>query len=483
MKDLKEKTIRGGFAKLGAQVAGLFIRFGSLVVLARLLDPKDFGLVGMVTAVTGIFGLFKDVGLSLVTVQRASITNEQISTLFWINILVGAMLGLLSLAIAPVLVSLYHEPRLFWVAAVLGIAFLFNAAGVQHAAILQRELRFGGLAVIEIVSLLVSSAIGIGMAFSGYGYWALVGMAISLPIVSTIYTWLMTAWVPGAPVRDRELSSMIRFGGVVTLNGLVSYFSYNLEKVLLGRFWGAESLGMYGRAYQLCNFPTEGINSTGYAVAFSALSRLQNDPTRFKAYFLKGYSLTVTLTAPISAACALFANDIVAVVLGPKWEDAAQILRLLTPTIMVFALLNPMGWMLNSLGKVERSLNMALVIAPIVMLGYLLGLPYGPVGVAVGYSVTMVGLCMPMIAWAIKGTIVSFRDIWQAVRSPIISTIIAAAIASCVAIIGGQIPSPFPRLMIGGGVLTLAYLWMLLYVMGERGTYVNLFQSLTGRVD
>ena len=108
MKDLKERTLRGGFAKVCAQGANFLLRIGALMVLARLLDPKDFGLVGMVTAVTGVFSLFKDAGLSMATVQRTTITNEQVSTLFWINMLVGAILGLLSLAIAPILVSFYH---------------------------------------------------------------------------------------------------------------------------------------------------------------------------------------------------------------------------------------------------------------------------------------------------------------------------------------------------------------------------------------
>ena len=239
MKDLKERTLRGGFAKVCAQGASFILRIGSLMVLARLLDPKDFGLVGMVTAVTGVFSLFKDAGLSMATVQRATITNEQVSTLFWINMLVGAVLGLLSLAIAPILVSFYQEPRLFWVTAALATGFLFNAAGVQHSALLQRQMRFTTLSVIEIISLLVSIAVGIGMAVGGYGYWALVGMAVILPAVSTVCLWSIATWVPGMPHRGVGIGSMMRFGGTATLNGLVVYIAYNLEKVLSGAILGS----------------------------------------------------------------------------------------------------------------------------------------------------------------------------------------------------------------------------------------------------
>ena len=174
MKDLKERTLRGGFAKVGAQGASFILRIGSLMVLARLLDPEDFGLVGMVTVVTGVFSLFKDAGLSVATVQRATITKEQVSTLFWINMLVGAVLGLLSLAIAPILASFYHEPRLFWVTVAMATGFLFNAAGVQHSALLQRDMRFGALSAIEIISLLVSIAVGIGLPWGAtdIGLWS-----------------------------------------------------------------------------------------------------------------------------------------------------------------------------------------------------------------------------------------------------------------------------------------------------------------------
>ncbi len=144
------------------------------MILARLLDPKDFGLVGMVTAFTGILALFRDFGLSSASIQRANVTDEQISTLFWINLAVGAFLGVLAVAMAPVVAAFYHEPRLSTVTTALAASFVFNAAGVQHGAILQRQMRFTALAVINTAGLLVGSLVGIGGALAGYGYWALI---------------------------------------------------------------------------------------------------------------------------------------------------------------------------------------------------------------------------------------------------------------------------------------------------------------------
>ena len=438
MQDLKGKTIRGGLARLCAQGASFLLRMGSLVVLARLLGPKDFGLVGMVTAFTGVLGLFRDFGLSAAAVQRTIVTEEQISTLFWINILVGVLLGLVALAMAPAIAAFYHEPRLFWVTVVLATGFLFNAAGVQHSALLQRQMRFTALAVISVVSLIVGTAIAIGGAKAGYGYWALVAMTVTHPLIATIGFWLTAGWVPGMPHRRAGIRSMMHFGGTLTLNGLVAYVAYNAEKVMIGRFWGADAIGIYGRAYQLVNIPTDNLNSAVGEVAFSALSRLQDDPIRLKSYFLKGFSLVLGLTLPITIACALFADDVVFVVLGPKWKDAVAIVRLLAPTIAIFAIINPLGWLIYSIGLVARCLKIALVFAPIMITGYVMGLPYGPKGVAFAYSAVMTLWVIPHILWCVHGTAISLRDILLAVSRPLASGIVAGGLAFGVRLICGH---------------------------------------------
>lgn len=481
MKDLKEKVIRGGFAKICAQATSLALRTGSLMVLARLLDPKDFGLVGMVTVFTGVLNLFRDFGLSTATVQRMDVTEEQISTLFWINILVGVILGILLAGMAPAVAAFYHEPHLLWVTIILATSFIFNGAGVQHLALLERQMRFTTLAAIDIISLVASSSIGIGMAMVGFRYWALVAAAVSPPFVTTLCLWLAAGWIPRRPRSRVGIHSLLRFGGTLTLVNFIVYVAYNLEKVLLGRFWGADALGIYGRAYQLSNLPTENLNSAFWGVAFSGLSRVRNEPNRFKNYFLRGYSLILALTIPITIAAALFAHDLIFVLLGPKWNNVAEIFRLLTPTILIFALINPLAWLTFSLGMVGRNLKLVLVLALLVIAGYAMGLPYGPKGVAFGYSAAMTLWAVPHIAWCVHGTVVSLRDILLASSRPLVSGIVAAAIAWGVQFICGQSLSPLPRLILGATVLLGAYVGMLFYVMGQKTVYVNLLQGLSRR--
>jgi O-antigen/teichoic acid export membrane protein len=480
MEDLKARTIRGGAARICALAASSLIRVASMMILARLLDPQDFGLIGMATAFTGVLFLFRDFGLSTATIQRDTVSDEQTSTLFWINFLIGAVLTLATVLCAPLVASFYHEPRLLWVTRLVATGFLVNGAGVQHSALLQREMRFTALAVIDVISLILSSAIAIGAALAGYGYWALVAMTVSLPLAGTVGLWFATSWVPGMPRRQIGIGKIMRFGSTVTVTSLVLYVAFNLDKVLLGRFWGSQAIGIYGRAFQLIRIPTDNLNSTVGEVAFSALSRVQGDPGRLRAYFLRGYSLVLALTLPLTVACGLFADDIVAVLLGPKWKGAAQIFRLLAPTILVFAITNPLGWLLTSLGMVGRGLKIACVIAPIMTIGYVLGLHAGASGIALAYSVTMLLWIVPIDIWAVRDTGVYFRDLVVVVTRPLTSITVAAGIAFCARLFYGHLLPVLPRLVLESALLLGIYFAFLLFVAGQKALFEDLIRGWKG---
>jgi len=477
MDGLKHKAVRGGFAKLIGQAANVALRLGSLAVLARLLDPKDFGLVAMVTVVTGAYELFTSAGLSSATIQKETVTDEQMSTLFWINMLVGVVLSALCLATAPALVAFYDEPRLAWVTAAMAAGFVFNAAGVQHSARLQRQLRYTAISAIEILSLAASIVVGIGLAVAGVGYWALVAMALVSPVVSTFCMWAVAGWVPTMPRRGAGIGSMLRFGGTVTLNGVLVYVAYNVEKILLGRFWGADALGIYGRANQLINFPTANLNAAIGVVAMAALARLQSEPKRYRSYFLKAYTLVNSVTIPTTIFCAIFADEIVFIVLGPKWAEAATIFRLLAPTVLIFGVINPLFWLLISSGLQTRSLLISLVIAPLVIVAYIAGLPYGPRGVALAYSLALTLWLVPHVIWCVRGTMIAPSDLLECLRRPLL-----AAVASAVVGLGIQsaaaLPSPFLSLALGGGAMVVAYVGILLLAMGQKAFYLDVFRAM-----
>lgn len=478
MKDLKSRTISGGFARLTAQGATFFLRLGSLMVLARLLGPKDFGLVGMVTAFTGVLELCRDFGLSAATVQRETITDDQVSTLFWINMGFGVVLAGIMVALSPEIARFYHEPRLTAVTCVLALGLIFNAAGVQHAALLQREMRYTALAMISVGALFAGTLLAIGGAKAGYGYWSLVAMSVTVPFGNTLGFWLATRWIPGRPRRRSGIRSMVRFGGTLTATGLLVYFSNNMDKVLIGRYWGSAAIGLYGRAYQLINIPTSNLNSAAGEVAFSALSRLQNDRALRRSYFLKGFSLVLALTMPLTIGCELFARDFVRVLLGAKWMEAVPVLRWLAPTILVFAVANPLSWLLTSSGQVSRLMKMSMVIAPVLILGYAIGVPYGPIGVARAYSGVMILWLFPLMAWATNGTEISVLDVLKTVWPPLASSLFGGILAFGTASLLAVSFRPVARLSLECGVLFAVFSACLMVGDGQRALYLGLLRGM-----
>lgn len=477
MHDLKRRTVRAGIINIGARGVGFMIRIVSIMIMGRLLTPEDYGLVTMVTAFTGVLNMFGCFGLFQAAIQRNQLSERESSSLFWLNMTFGALLALAVILAAPMVSAFYREPRLLAIMNVMAFAFIITAAGVQHSVLLQRRMAFGALATIEIGALLTATAVSIGMAMNGFEYWSIVSMSIALPLATTIGLWLSTGWIPGRPQIAAGLSSMLQFGGGTTLTGFLYYITINIDKLLLGRFWGTEATGLYSRSFYLINFPTENLNTTIGEIAFAALSRTRDDPERFRRYFLKAYSLVVTLTLPLTIVSMAFADDLIVVVLGPKWVNAVEIFRILAPTILVFAISSPLSWLLTALGLVKRSVYIGLFTAPLMITGVLIGLPYGPRGVAIAYSTVMVAKVIPVVLWALHGTGVRVRDVVAALANPLAASAVAAGVAFGVRALLAPPLSPVLRLALEVGSFGAVYVAVLLLIAGEKALYLDLFRA------
>jgi O-antigen/teichoic acid export membrane protein len=479
--DLKQKTIRGGAATILGQGLNFAVQISSLALLARLLSPTDYGLQGMVLTLTGVFALFQDAGLSAATVQSNTLTHEQISTLFWVNCAAGAFFSMLIASLGPFMALFYKDHRLLWITIVSATVFFLNGIAVQHRALMNRSMRFVTIAKIDAAALILSTVICIVMAVLGFGYWSLVVRAVSTALIAAIGVFVAVPWLPGGPSRLSEIRPMMRFGGTVTLNSLVTYIGYNTEKILLGRFWGAAPLGLYGRAYQLANLPVQQLMGAVGTVAFPVLSRLQDDAERLHRVYFKFHTAVVSITVPVVICCTLFADEIIGTLLGPKWAGTATILRLLSPTILFFALVNPLAWYLKSTGRVARSLYIALVIAPVVIIGVVAGLRHGPAGVALGYSTAMVLLSVPLVAWVRHGTGIKTRDYLNCIKLPVVAGVTGGAAGWLFrAGVHSHLQS-LPLLIAEVAISLLVYAWLLLYIFGQKPLYLDLLSNLLQR--
>ena len=291
------------------------------------------------------------------------------------------------------------------------------------------------------------------------------------PFALTSGLWLATRGrLPGRPDWSLDMRPLTDFSFTLMLNQLVVFLAYNAEKVLLGRFWGADALGLYGRVSQIIGMPTAQLHSAVGGVVFSTLSRLQSDQPRFRRYFLKVYSLVITLTAPTTILAVVLADEIVLVLLGPKWIEAAAIFRLLSPTVLIFGLINPLAWLLLANGLQRRSLQLAFVIAPLCIASYLVGLPYGPKGVALCYSLGLGLWLVPHMIWSVHGTNVSAMDLMQAAWRPVLAALGAGLLVllAKLSLVVDAAAHPLVVLVVGGSALAATYLTILVGFPQQR---------------
>lgn len=461
-------VVGGATVVLGGRVIGLAISFGSLAFLARLLTPADYGLLAMILSITAFLSVFSDMGLTLVTVQRPQISQEQLSTLFWVNAAFGLFLGVVAVTLAPALVWFYQDPRLLLATIALAGVFPLSSLGVQHQALLKRHMMFHRLAVVRLLGQGIGATTAIVAAYGGLGYWALVSQPLATITGQTIAAWVLMRWRPGGPRRCEELRSMLGFGGRLTIHGILGYFANRLDKVLLGRFFGSSSLGLYSMAYNLMTKPIMLAGGSVGDAAIPVLSRAARNPAVMRAAYRRLLCLACLWGLPACAAGIFWADDIVLTLLGYQWIEAIPIISLLCLAAVPRLLSISTGWLYVGGGRVARMLRWQMMWSPFVALAFLVGLPFGVLGVAGAYALASWIALLPCFAYCFHRTDFTMYDMLK----PFIPTALCSVFA-CVLAIYGQVallPEAEPGLSRLGMRLCIA---MILYT-GTTAVFVPL---------
>ena len=393
---LGRRAARGALVTVGAQGARILLQLASVVVLARLLTPHDYGLVAMVVALVGVGEILRDFGLSSAAVQAATLSNAQRTTLFWLNAAIGLALGLAVFLLAPLIAAVYDQPDLVPIARALAAGFLLNGLATQYRASLVRDLRFGALARTDVIAAAIALATAIAGGVLGLGYWALVAQQLAQALALLTLLAIAARWLPGIPRRSTPIRGLIGFGGNVVLSQLIGYASNNLDSLVIGIRFGAGPLGIYSRAFQLLMTPLNQVRSPLTSVALPVLSRLAVDAPRFDRFVVLGQlALGYTLVAGLGIVVGA-AEPLTHVLLGEQWNAASPILRLLA-VAGIFQTLAFVGyWVYLARGLTRDLVRYSLVSSVIRIACILIGSLGGVVGVAWGYAIA------PAIAWPVS---------------------------------------------------------------------------------
>jgi PST family polysaccharide transporter len=421
------RSLRGGAISIVSRGANALIQIGSVLFLARLLSPEDYGLVSMVAAVTGFAPILVDLGTRDAVVQRPRITRGEVSALFWITMAFGFGSALLVAASGPLIAWFYGEPRLTTIALVSSLTFVTSALVCQHQALMRRAMQFRALGISEAAANLVSAVAAITMASFGFGYWALVLRPIATGFLLAAGTWVCCRWLPSRPTFTRGVREMVGFGLNSTGFTMTDFIGRSVDRVAIGYRNGAVRLGYYQNARFVYDNLLDVLVAATHGVAVSSLSKLRNDPEELRRLWAKALSTLAFYAMPAFGLLAVVSRDLIVLLLGNKWANAGLLLSILALRGIPHCIERTLGWLHVTAGRTDRWMRWGLFATGAHLVALVVGLPFGPTGVVVGYVICMYLLFVPAIAYAGRPLRITGRDLIRAVGLQLVAALLAVA--------------------------------------------------------
>ena len=332
---LTQRAARGTAWSTASTIGKQVLQIASVMTVARILGPAAYGIMGMAGLLLAFIVGLRDLGTGTAIVQRRDISHRLLSSIFWLNFLVGLILGGLVAALSPLIARFFHAPPLVPILCTLSISILMASCGIVHNSILLREMRYRALATIDLSSAALTYVVALACAYSGFGVWSLVFANVANASFASLFYWIAASWRPGFLFDRQEVRSIAGFS--LNLSGfvIVNFFSRNADNIVVGRMRGQAELGDYQMAYNLMLTPISSISSTVAQITFPAFARIQTDNARFKSAYVRQSMIIGLLTFPIMAGMGVLADPLIRTLLGTKWTGAILIFKILAPVGLV----------------------------------------------------------------------------------------------------------------------------------------------------
>jgi len=421
-------------ARLGAAVivgrsVNVIVQLASTILLARILSPHDFGLVAVVTALVFFAPVLVDMGTTDASTQKAHISRVEISSLFWLNVTIGGLSTALFAAISDFIANFFGEPELAGISLILSLTFILTAISIQHYALMRRAMEFWRIAIIDLSANTTSSILSVVLAVLGWGYWALVAKPIAYLALTAFGAWTSCPWLPGRPRLSSGVKELVRFGLGVTGFTLMDNLSRSADRVALGYFNGAGSLGYFQNAFLLYSNMLSIVAEPTHNIAVSSLSKLRESTPDLRRSWSAALSAMTFYCALAFAVLAVTGQDFAVLLLGPKWAPAGPLLCVFAIRGIANSVERTMGWLHVVAGRSDRWSRWGVFSALCHLVALIAGLPFGAMGVAVAYTVVMFCLFVPALVYAGYPLGIGAKDVLSATGPQIGSAIIAVALA------------------------------------------------------
>jgi polysaccharide transporter, PST family len=412
MGALKRRSVHGSATTFAAQGIRFLIKLATQILIARLLVPADYGLVAMVAPILALSYLMGELGLGQAVILQPTIRSEEVSSLFWFSLAVNAALAAGLMLLAPGVAWLYSEPRTVPITLALAALLPISGMAAQHVALLNRNMRFVALGVLDVVPPAVGLAAGLTAARSNWGYWSLIAVAMLETFTTVVLAWSLSDWRPGRPTRGSRIGRLIRVGGHITAYNLAGYAITAVDHILLGVFTGSAALGLYDRGYKLVTQPVAQLFIPVGRVATPLLTRLRPDPHRYKHAYLDMLGIMMLATTPGILFAMMMSRPLMLFLLGPRWEAVAPIVAWLSLGALAGPIYSSTFWLFTTQDRTRRQMIYVAVTSSTSIMAFVAGLPWGPVGVAAGAALSFLLISTPLVCWgATKDGLVTPRDL------------------------------------------------------------------------
>ncbi len=402
---------RGAGVTVAGQAYSFVLQTASVVVLARLILPGDFGLIAMVVAVIGVSELIRDFGLSAAAIRAEHVTDAERDNLFWLNTALGVAVTGVVIAAAPLIGLMYDDPRVPSVVMVLAPSFALSGMATQYRADLTRRLKFTALTVTRVVSPTVALLVALVLALMGTEYWALAAQRLVNLLLFLLLSALAARWIPGLPHRHTSIRKFIRFGAALFGTKLLSYATSNVDSVAIGMAWGSVPLGYYDRAFRLLVTPLTQINAPMMQVALPTLSRVHENKPTLEHYVLKAQVVVGYGMATLFALAAGLSPSLILLLLGPEWSPVVPIFMVLAIGGVFRATEQIAFWLFLAVDRAGAQLKMSMLMSPLMIVCILAGLPWGAVGVAGGSAVAYCLQWVVALMWSARAAAIDPRRV------------------------------------------------------------------------
>lgn len=457
---LKQKTFSAGRWALVSAVFRAVLQFAQIAVLARLLEPSQFGLMAVILAILAVVSLLADFGVTRIVIQQQSLTTDELAGLFWFNLLVSVGLALVLAALSSVIAAVYAEPDVAGVLVFSSLVLPLTALGMQFRALAEKELRFAALARNEMISAFIGFVVAIVLAVHGAGVYALVGAMLTTAGVSTLLAWL---WLsenrrPGWRVRMHGVRRHLGAGGYLAGESLAGTLHREADIFVGGLLAGPAAMGLYAVPRDLCfRLANIVVNPVITRIGFPVMAKVQDDPGLLRRTYLATLRMTSSVNFPVYVLVGLFAEEIVAVLYGPRWHEATAFLQILAVWGLIRSVGNPVGSLIFALGRARLAFvwNLGLlVLTPVVLwLGMRTGGLDGLVWTMVVIQVVIFVPIWRLLVFPLCGA--GFGEYVMQLLPPLLLALISGAVAVGV---GSLIDDPLLRLLAGLGSAIPTYL-------------------------